>query len=478
MSDTVEERGHVGAEPLGTWQVLKSSWRNRALLGNNRLFVTQRHFLPAALEVQESPPSPASHWLLGLLLCLFVIGVLWASFGQVDIVVTAPGRIIPSGQVKQVQAPQAGTISAILVSEGDRVEEGQALVRLDPTYADADGQRVREQLEDAGLQILWRKALEDWLLGGREGGVAMTIPPAMDPTALAEAEKLYHQHRQEISARMLSLEKELAANGAEQVTARAERARTRATLAVLVERVTAYKTLVDKQYGARVQYLELLQQQTELERSIPVLVSREQQLIENAAAITARRSASLSEVRKHNLMELVRLNSEHSALVQESRKVARLRSQLLLIAPVTGTVQELVTHTVGGVVSPAQELMKIVPENASIEVEALLQNKDIGFVNAGQFAEVKVDTFNFTKYGLIDAKIENVSNDVVEDQQLGWVFKMRLKLVKDSITVEDKLVRLSPGMSVTTEIKTGERRLIEFFLSPLLRYKQESVRER
>ena len=478
MSETVEEPENAGAGPLRIWQVLRTSWRNRTFLGNGKLHITQRHFLPAALEVQESPPSPASHWLLGLLLCLFVIAVLWASFGYVDIVVTAPGRIVPNGQVKQVQAPQAGTIAAILVSEGDRVELGQALVRLDPTYADADDQRLREQLEDAGLQILWRKTLEEWLLGGMEGGVAMTMPPSMDAIELAEAEKLYDQHRQEISARTLSLEKELAANGAEQVTARAERARTLATLAVLKERVTAYKTLVDQQYGARVQYLEILQQQTELERSIPVLVSREQQLIESAAAITARRSASLSEVRKHNLMELMRLNSERSALVQESRKAELFRSQLLLIAPVTGTVEELAIHTVGGVVSPAQELMKIVPENASIEVEALLQNKDIGFVNVGQLAEVKVDTFNFTKYGLIDAKIENVSNDAVEDQQLGWVFKMRLKLDRDSITVEDKRVRLSPGMSVTAEIKTGERRLIEFFLSPLLRYKQESVRER
>ena len=177
-------------------------------------------------------------------------------------------------------------------------------------------------------------------------------------------------------------------------------------------------------------------------------------------------------------MELARLDSERGALLQELRKANQHKTQLVLNAPVTGTVQELVTHTVGGVVSPAQKLMTIVPENAKVEVEALLQNKDIGFVNAGQQAEVKIETFNFTKYGLIDANILNVSNDAVEDQQLGWVFKMRLKLDQENIAVEDKLVRLTPGMSVTVEIKTGKRRLIEFFLSPLLRYKQESVRER
>ena len=122
--------------------------------------------------------------------------------------------------------------------------------------------------------------------------------------------------------------------------------------------------------------------------------------------------------------------------------------------------------------------MKIVPEDATIEVEALLRNKDIGFVNEGQVAAPEVDTFNFIKYGLTDAKVVDISNDAVEDRQLGWAFKMRLRLVRDRIAVENKLVGLRPGMAVTAEVKTGKRCLIEFFLSSLLRYKQECVRER
>ncbi|MCB1675599.1 MAG: HlyD family efflux transporter periplasmic adaptor subunit [Halioglobus sp.] len=136
-------------------------------------------------------------------------------------------------------------------------------------------------------------------------------------------------------------------------------------------------------------------------------------------------------------------------------------------------------HLVDAVVqSAAQELMKIVPEDATIEVEALLRNKDIGFVNEGQVAAPEVDTFNFIKYGLTDAKVVDISNDAVEDRQLGWAFKMRLRLVRDRIAVENKLVGLRPGMAVTAEVKTGKRCLIEFFLSSLLRYKQECVRER
>jgi hemolysin D len=438
----------------------------------------QLQFLPAALEIQESPPSPTGRWLLWIILSLFTIGLLWAALGRVDIVVTAPGRIVPSGQVKRVQAPETGVVLAILASEGERVEAGQPLVRLDPTYANADDLRIREQLHDIAVESAWRRALEQWLADGMDEASPGGLETRFAAADQAKAEALYKLTRMETLARIRGQQKELAANRAEQAAVRAERDRAEATLAVLAQRVEAYRALLEQQYGAKVQYLEMLQQQTELDGSVPVLVSRERQLVESAAAITARLDATRDELRKHNLMELARLDSERGALEQESRKARQRQQQLTITAPVTGAVQELTVHTVGGVVSPGEELLKIVPERATIEVEALLQNKDIGFIREGQLAEVKVDTFNFTRYGLIDARVLNISNDSVEDARLGWVFKLRLALEQDTIRVEDRVVKLSPGMAITAEVKTGKRRLIEFFLSPLLRYKQESVRER
>ena len=141
-------------------------------------------------------------------------------------------------------------------------------------------------------------------------------------------------------------------------------------------------------------------------------------------------------------------------------------------------VQQLAVHTIGGVVTPAQELMLIVPEEEQLEAEVWIENKDIGFINPGQQAEVKVDAFPFTKYGIIDAEVQTVSNDAVENEKLGWVFTSRVQLKKNNIRVENKPIRLTPGMSVSAEIKTGQRKLIEYFLAPLLRYRQESVRER
>ena len=141
-------------------------------------------------------------------------------------------------------------------------------------------------------------------------------------------------------------------------------------------------------------------------------------------------------------------------------------------------MQQLAVHTVGGVVTPAQELMRIVPRDAALEVEAWVENKDIGFVSEGQRAEVKVDAFPFTKYGLIDAELVKLSDDAVADEQRGLVYSARVLLEKTVMEVEAKRVHLSPGMTVTVEVKTGNRRLLEFFLAPLLRYRQESIRER
>lgn len=449
----------------------------RATGDDSHLNAVQSQFLPAALEIQETPPSPVGRWLVVLLLGLFSSAVLWACFGHVDIVVTAPGRIVPSGQVKIVQAFEAGTVSAILVRDGDRVERGQALVNLDPTYVDADNKRIDQKIEELSLELLWRRSLDIWLFDTADINVGLEREQ-LTHVERNDAMPLYQQHLAEITAEITTLERERDATLAELAMARAESERVRATLPILGDRVAVHKALYDQQFGAKVAYLEMLQQRTELEQSLPVLYAKEQQLVQQLAAFDARRSATVEKHRTQNLLQIAQLESQKAALTQDAKKATQRRQQQILTAPVTGTVQQLAIHTVGGVVTPAQKLMKIVPDHVAIEVEALLQNRDIGFVTEGQTVEVKIDTFNFTKYGLIDAELVNISNDTVEDEKLGWVFKMRLKLKQDSIKIDNKAVNLSPGMAVTAEIKTGQRRLIEFFLSPLLRYRQESVRER
>ena len=163
---------------------------------------------------------------------------------------------------------------------------------------------------------------------------------------------------------------------------------------------------------------------------------------------------------------------------QEQVKADKRLALQRLTAPVAGRVHRLAVHTVGGVVTPAQELMHIVPEQGAVEVEAWVANRDIGFVHEGQPAKIKVETFPFTKYGTIAGTVRTVSSDATPDKTLGLVYEAKVTMQKAVMQVQDKLVNLSPGMAVTVEINMGQRRLIEFLLSPLLKYKEESMTER
>jgi hemolysin D len=217
------------------------------------------------------------------------------------------------------------------------------------------------------------------------------------------------------------------------------------------------------------------------------------------AALIQTRAQTAAEYRRTRFEELTKAEQKAAGFAQDVIKAERRTKLQALTAPVDGVVQQLAVHTVGGVVTPAQALLALVPLDSHLEIEAMVSNRDIGFVHADQEAEVKIDTFSFTRYGLLHGKVLNVSQDAIardkpqdksndkapgaenstsepKGQELNYA--ARVSLDRTQMEVEDKLVNLSPGMAVTVEIKTGTRRIISYLLSPLLRYKQEVLRER
>lgn len=206
--------------------------------------------------------------------------------------------------------------------------------------------------------------------------------------------------------------------------------------------------------------------------------SRLKELAASLLEARSQRAALVAETRRIALDSLNEADQKATGFGNELVKAESRGKLMTLTAPVDGTVQQLAVHTVGGVVTPAQPLMVIVPKDNPIEVEAYVENKDIGFVNPGQEAVVKIETFPFTKYGTIEAKVTHVSNDAVSDEKRGLIFPARVILARATIQVENKTVNLSPGMAVTVEVKIAQRRVVEYFLSPLMQYKDESLRER
>lgn len=405
-----------------------------------------------------------------------MIAVLWATFGHIDVVATAKGKIVPNAGSKLIQPIDTAAVKAIHVIDGQAVKAGQVLVELDATMAQADSTRTANDLTTATLQAARARALLAALATGRAPRIE---PPAnIGVERVAQEQRILDGQYGEYQARISRIDAEIAKREAERRSTEEIVRKLEQTVPIARSRAEDFKGLVDKNFISKHGYLEKEQIRIEQEADLQTQKSR---LKEVAAAIDearGQRNSVFAETRRLALDSLNEAEQKATGFGQELVKSDTRGKLMTLTAPVDGTVQQLAVRTVGGVVTEAQVLMVIVPKDDALEVEAFLENKDIGFVNAGQEAEVKVETFPFTRYGTIPASLIHVSRDAINDEKRGPIYATRARLQRAIMQVEGKTVNLSAGMAVSVEIKTGKRRVIEYFLSPLLQHGSESLRER
>lgn len=457
--------------------VLWHAWRERDRDRPPRRLRHETAFLPAALELQETAVSPAPRVAAWLLLILLLGAVGWATVGKIDVVATARGQCVASDRSKTVQPTETATVTAINVTEGQGVRAGQVLVALDATPATADVARLRAEWVTARLQASRAEAL---LAALEHDG----SPPPLAAPAGAEAARVAVEARlltgqvAEHRSKAARLDAEISRREAELRSTEEIVEKLARTLPIARQQADSYRALWEEQGISKSQWLDREQQLIEQEQDLATQRSRVQELQASLLASRRERDTLQAETRRIALDTLHDGERKAAAVEQELRKAKQRERLLTLTAPVDGTVQQLAIHTVGGVVTPAQPLMVIVPTDDPLEVEVFVENKDVGFVRAGQPAELKVETFPYTKFGTIPATVRHVSRDAVQDEKRGLVFTARLLPARGTIPVNGVPVRLTPGMAVTAEIQTDRRRVIEYFLSPLLQYATESFRER
>jgi len=453
-------------------------------------------FLPAALEIIETPASPAGRAIALTIVAFLCVALGWATLGRVDIIATAPGRIIPAGKTKQIQPFETGVVRAIRVADGESVKAGDVLLEIDPTANEADEIRLGRDLTQDRLDVARLTAL----LAGDPDSFA---PPDGAPEHLvATARRQMEAQAAEQEAKVSGLDRQIAQKRAEAAEVAATIEKILAALPLLEGQRDIREQVMHMEFGSRLLFLQAEQQYVEQQHELVVQRHKRDETDEAIAALGRQRAQTEAEFRKTLLSDLAEAEGQANEHGEEARKAAQKRTLQTLRAPVDGTVQQLAVHTVGGVVTPAQQLMVIVPNDAALEVEATLANKDIGFVQPGQSVEVKVETFNFTRYGLIHGTVKSVSRDVVapdlanpdartgrgpdadipkdeqERQSKQPAYVARVTLAETAIDTEEGRKALETGMAVTAEIKTGRRRVIEYVLSPLLRYRHEAARER
>ena len=454
-------------------------------------------FLPAALEIIETPPSPIGRAIGATIIVFFALALTWACLGSVDIVATAPGKIIPTGRTKVVQPFEIGVVRAIHVHDGDRVKAGDLLIELDPTMNAAEREHLQSDLIAAQLDVARLRAA---LANGPDPLADFHPPTGASPALVATQRQHLITQTAEHRAKLAAIDRQLAEKEAERTTAQARIGKIQALIPLLQQQVDVRKTLYDREIGSKLLYLQTLQQLVEQQQELEVNKSRYREAEATVAAIKETRAQTAAEYHRTLFEELGKAEPKAAGLSQDVVKAEQRTRFQALTAPIDGVVQQLAVHTVGGVVTPAQPLLVLVPTDSHLEIEAMLSNRDVGFIEPGQEAEIKVATFNFTRYGLLHGQVLSVSHDAVgkddtqdaakdKQQQAGTlpkapaddqgpVYAARISLDRTQMQVEDKSVSLSPGMAVTAEIKTGERRIISYLLSPLRKYRQDSLRER
>ncbi len=455
------------------WMVWKAAWQaeSRQMFGTVAPSGRAAEFLPAVLEIQQVPPSPIGRALIWTIAAAFTTAVLWASFGRIDIVATAQGKIIPSGYSKIVQPYETGVIAAIHVQDGQAVKQGDLLIELDATLNRADRDRASNEQQAANVDAARLRALI-------KGQTTFDAPADADRTYVLLQQQLLRDQLAEYQAKVAAAQHLVDQRQAALEQTNENIVRLEATVPMEVERAEAYKKLLEHEAVTKMDFLQAEGQRIDKAQE---LAAQKKKLAQDRAALAEAEQhyrAMVSEFQQSKQAELSVLETKAASLSQEVTKAGQKAGLQRLMSPIDGVVQQLTVHTVGGVVTPAQQLLIVVPREHPVEVEAQVENKDVGFVQDGQSVEIKIETFPFTLYGTIPGHVLTVSHDAAPVEKVGLVYLTRVSMDRSTVYVDGKRVNLSPGMVVTVEIKTGERRIIEYLLSPLLEAAQESLRER
>lgn len=456
------------------WRVAREALAQERERAKGRLRSQEPDFLPAALEVIERPVSPTGRITAWVLLGGLAATAMWLTLGQVDIVASAQGRIMPTDDVKLVQAANTGVVRKIYVHDGDVVKKGQPLIDLDPTVSTAEEAQATKALLAAQLDVARNLAIAD-ALGGK--GIHFTPPPGTTPDVAETQRRLIEAQVAESNAATAGMAAARDSSFAD-AQAAADQIRTYSeTVPVLDREIGAMNDLAAKGYAPGLRLLELQRQRRSEAGQRDVAVSQRARGLSDARKFGQQMMQSREQARQTALADLAKAQSEAMVRREELTKASQKSRLQRLVAPVDGTVQQLAVHTVGGVVEAVRPLMVVVPYGA-LNIEAKVLNKDAGFVHRGQDVAVKLEAFPFTRYGTVPGRIENISADSVEDKKFGLVYTARVTLLRSAIDREDQWVPLTPGMTATADIRTGRRSIMSYLMSPIDKARLEAGRER
>jgi len=463
---------------------------------------SDQEFLPAAISILETPPSPVHIAMLRVICALVALAIAWMYFGHIDILAIAQGKVQPSGRVKTIQPLEPGRVTLINVRNGQHVTVGETLVELDPAEAIADERSSSTSYFAFRAESLRRKASLASISRLSSEQIPKIEWPDFIPQNIRDREnRVLIGDLDQIKSAVQSFDAQI--NQKERELTRLENQIHSQEMLIdtLKQRVNMRKALFARGSTSKAAVIDSMES---LQTQETTLAGQRGQLEETRAAIIVLqkdRKKTIDTFVAENQQKLSESERQADELEQKTVKAHVKTGHMTLTAPISGIVLGLTITTKNQVLQSGEEIMRIVPDDTSLEIEAYVENKDIGFVKVGQEAIIKVESFPFTRFGTIDGVVTHVSHDAIpepdattaegmpakskKDTFLGGaqrtqnlVFQVLLKTNQDYMPVEGVKIPLNSGMAVTAEIKTGKRRIIEYIFSPLVEVASRAMKER
>jgi len=460
-----------------------------------------REFLPADLEILETPPSPVRMALILIIGAFVVTSLVWSWFGRIDIVAVAQGKIQPAGRVKVIEPLDAGKVAATHVENGVRVKAGDVLIEMEQGDSRAEENDTQASYYAFRGEAIRRGASLD---AARSRNLT---PPAV--TWDADTPLSIRQRESQVMAGDLSQIGDAVASYDAQIRQKQiESDRLNGTIATqekliatLKERVDMRASLVKSGSGAKSALIDAEETMEYHETQLATSKGQHDASVANLDVLARDRDKIFSNFIAENGQKLAEAQRQADDWSEKLVKAKLKSERMKLTSPIDGIVYGLSVTTIGQVASAGEELMRIVPEGAALEIECYLPNKDVGFVKVGQTAVVKVESFPFTRYGTLSATVERVASDAIpepdaqqaetgashprKDQVFAGaqrtqnlVFPVMLKPGRSVMSVDGQTIPLTPGMAVDVEIATGNRRILEYLFSPLVETASQAMKER
>lgn len=429
-------------------------------------------FISSAREAVLEQSPRGARTLLYVILSFCVCFLLWAAFTSVDEFTRGEGKVIPSQQIQLIQNLEGGILAELYVNEGDVVERGQSLLRLDDT-------RFSSSLREAGVTLA-QLQIKSMRLRAEAEGEAFSIPDKnkWDKNLVRQEQDFFQSRQNEFLSNRQVLQQKVSQKQQELSELKAKRKQHQTSVSLLQKELELTRPLAEQGAVSEVELLRLERQLNEL-----------QGLLDGARLAIPRAQSALKEAQeKFNNVELVfrreareqlnEINLELSRLTETSEALVDRVKRTTVKSPVTGTVKRLLINTIGGVVQPGMDIVEIVPSEETLLVEARIRPSDIAFLHPGQNAKIKFTAYDFSVMGGLDGEVVLISPDTITDDRGESYYLVRVETDRVFTGPDGTELPIIPGMTVSVDIQTGEKSILDYILKPILKTKQLALRER